>query len=74
MAVFLNWILTWLTYGRGARLITGNTPLALAAKPAIPAESGNKGTPDGRQVSGHLLEISFQWRKSEGRCPTLEVR
>ena len=38
MAVFLNWIWAWLTYGRGARLITGDiTPLALAAKPAIPA-------------------------------------
>jgi NADH dehydrogenase len=34
MAVFLNWIWAWLTYGRGARLITGDTtPLALAAKP-----------------------------------------
>jgi NADH:ubiquinone reductase (H+-translocating) len=40
MAVFLNWIWAWLTYGRGARLITGDTtPLAAAAKPpqrAIP--------------------------------------
>jgi NADH dehydrogenase len=35
MAVFLNWIWAWLTYGRGARLITGDTtPLAAAAKPA----------------------------------------
>ena len=34
MAVFLNWIWAWLTYGRGARLITGDTtPLAAAAKP-----------------------------------------
>jgi NADH dehydrogenase FAD-containing subunit len=53
MAVFLNWIWAWLTYGRGARLITGDTtPLALAAKPAqraIPAEGGNESTPDGRQ-------------------------
>ena len=52
MAVFLNWIWAWLTYGRGARLITGDTtPLALPAKPAppaIPAESGSEGTPDGR--------------------------
>ena len=51
MAVFLNWIWAWLTYGRGARLITGETtPLALAAKPApcvIPAESG-EGTPGRR--------------------------
>jgi hypothetical protein len=52
MAVFLNWILAWLTYGCSARLITGDTPLALAAKPAMPAESGNKGTPNGRQLSG----------------------
>jgi NADH dehydrogenase len=38
MAVFLNWIWAWLTYGRGARLITGDTtPLAAAAKPAPPA-------------------------------------
>ncbi len=33
MAVFLNWIWAWLTYGRGARLITGDTtPLAAGAK------------------------------------------
>jgi NADH dehydrogenase len=32
VAVFLNWIWAWLTYGRGARLITGDTtPLAVAA-------------------------------------------
>jgi NADH:ubiquinone reductase (H+-translocating) len=37
MAVFLNWIWAWLTYGRGARLITGDTtPLALRAKHAPP--------------------------------------
>jgi NADH dehydrogenase len=31
VAVFLNWIWAWLTYGRGARLITGDTtPLAVA--------------------------------------------
>jgi NADH dehydrogenase len=35
LAVFLNWIWAWLTYGRGARLITGETmPLALPATPA----------------------------------------
>ncbi len=34
LAVFLNWIWAWLTYGRGARLITGDTTaLAAAAKP-----------------------------------------
>ena len=33
MAVFLNWIWAWLTYGRGARLITGDTTrLALTPK------------------------------------------
>jgi NADH:ubiquinone reductase (H+-translocating) len=37
VAVFLNWIWAWLTYGRGARLITGDTaPLALAAGPNSP--------------------------------------
>jgi NADH dehydrogenase len=53
MAVFLNWIWAWLTYGRGARLITGDTtPLAWAAhqaSPDTPAEGGNEGTPDDRQ-------------------------
>ena len=53
MAVFLNWIWAWLTYGRGARLITGDTtPLTLAAKPALPEnpeESRNAVTPDGYQ-------------------------
>jgi NADH:ubiquinone reductase (H+-translocating) len=56
MAVFLNWIWAWLTYGRGARLITGDTtPLALAARPrprAAPEESTSKITPDGRQEEG----------------------
>ena len=34
-AVFLNWIWAWLTYGRGARLITGDTtPLVASAKRA----------------------------------------
>ncbi len=41
MAVFLNWIWAWLTYGRGARLITGDTtPLAAAAKPTQNARPG----------------------------------
>jgi NADH dehydrogenase len=35
VAVFLNWIWAWLTYGRGARLITGDTtPLAMLMKSA----------------------------------------
>ena len=42
LAVFLNWIWAWLTYGRGARLITGDTtPLAAAAKPVPRATPGN---------------------------------
>jgi NADH dehydrogenase len=53
MAVFLNWIWAWLTYGRGARLITGDTTLLTSAATttprAPPAERGNEGTPDGRQ-------------------------
>jgi NADH dehydrogenase FAD-containing subunit len=41
MAVFLNWIWAWLTYGRGARLITGDTtPLSLAARPTSPTLPG----------------------------------
>ena len=44
VAVFLNWIWAWLTYGRGARLITGDTtPLAAAAKPAARAMSDKTG-------------------------------
>ena len=42
MAVFLNWIWAWLTYGRGARLITGETSLLVSAektsRPVIPAQ------------------------------------
>ena len=53
VAVFLNWIWAWLTYGRGARLITGDrTPLALSGKsaPGVPhAQSRNEGAPGGRQ-------------------------
>jgi NADH dehydrogenase len=42
MAVFLNWIWAWLTYGRGARLITGDTTaLGLAVKPAPRAMPAN---------------------------------
>ena len=33
MAVFLNWIWAWLTYGRGARLITGEVTTLLSEKP-----------------------------------------
>jgi NADH dehydrogenase len=33
LAVFINWIWSWLTYGRGARLITGSDPAALAPRP-----------------------------------------
>jgi NADH dehydrogenase len=36
LAVFLNWAWAWLTYGRGARLITGETTL-LAPVPEGPA-------------------------------------
>ncbi|MBO0737603.1 MAG: NAD(P)/FAD-dependent oxidoreductase, partial [Alphaproteobacteria bacterium] len=50
MAVFLNWIWAWLTYGRGARLITGDTnPLAARAasedreNPAAPRERQREG-------------------------------
>jgi len=36
-----NWVWAWLTYGRGARLITGDTtPLAAAAKSAARAMPG----------------------------------
>jgi NADH dehydrogenase len=48
MAVFLNWIWAWLTYGRGARLITGDTtPLAAAAKP-IPRATLDRADPNAR--------------------------
>jgi len=33
MAVFLNWIWAWLTYGRGARLITGEVTMLLSERP-----------------------------------------
>ena len=52
MAVFLNWVWAWLTYGRGALLITGDTiPLALGA---IPVESGKEGLTDRRHVESTL--------------------
>ena len=47
-AVFLNWIWAWLTYGRGARLITGDTtPLVAAAKRA-PRATPEKPDPGAR--------------------------
>ena len=33
MAVFLNWIWAWLTYGRGARLITGEVTTLVSERP-----------------------------------------
>jgi NADH dehydrogenase len=51
MAVFFNWMWAWLTYGRGARLITGEATLlipAARAPHAIPADSRDRGTPAGR--------------------------
>jgi NADH dehydrogenase len=57
MAVFLNWIWAWLTYGRGARLITGDTTsLAAAAKPARRAMS-DKSDPN---VRLHPARIAAQ--------------
>jgi NADH dehydrogenase len=48
MVVFLNWTWAWLTYGRGARLITGDTtPLAAAAKP-IPRATLDRADPNAR--------------------------
>ena len=59
MAVFLNWIWAWLTYGRGARLITGDTtPLAAASKrapcaaPATPNPSARRHPTRTAQIMG----------------------
>ena len=35
VAVFLNWVWAWLTYGRGARLITGETSTLIFGVPEI---------------------------------------
>jgi hypothetical protein len=32
VAVFLNWVWAWLTYGRGARLITGEVSILIQCK------------------------------------------
>jgi NADH dehydrogenase len=43
LAVFLNWVWAWLTYGRGARLITGDvTSLAVPGKGPPPIYAGQK--------------------------------
>ena len=42
MAVFLNWIWAWLTYGRGARLITGDTTPLVAATKRAPCATPEK--------------------------------
>jgi NADH dehydrogenase len=53
MAVFLNWGWAWLTYGRGARLITGDTtPLALAIK------SPSGATPEKSWTAGQEMEAA----------------
>jgi hypothetical protein len=64
MAVFLNWIWAWLTYGRGARLITGDTtPLAAAAKPA-PRATSEKSDPNVRlqptRIAAHTMAMPDQ--------------
>jgi NADH dehydrogenase len=60
-AVFLNWVWAWLTYGRGARLITGETMLRSdrgwpAPKPDAPASPtsllGRESAPNSIQGSG----------------------
>jgi NADH dehydrogenase len=57
MAVFLNWIWAWLTYGRGARLITGDTtPLFAAAKP-IPRATLDRADPN---AGLHATRIAAQ--------------
>ena len=58
MSVFLNWIWAWLTYGRGARLITGDTTsLLLAAKPDARS----------RSAASETEGIPREWREaSEG--------
>jgi NADH dehydrogenase len=54
IAVFLNWIWAWLTYARGARLITGDTtPLALTTKPddrTVPEATGSEAVPAARRA------------------------
>jgi hypothetical protein len=48
MAVFLNWIWAWLTYGRGARLITGDTISLVAAAKRAPCATPEKPDPSAR--------------------------
>ena len=59
VAVFLNWTWAWLTYGRGARLITGNaTPLALSADPKLPiAPASTERTPEDPQNEQAALNL-----------------
>jgi NADH dehydrogenase len=59
MAVFLNWIWAWLTYSRGARLITGETTsLALSEKP-VP--SGTVSVP-GPEITGRTTAATIRSR------------
>jgi NADH dehydrogenase len=57
MAVFLNWIWAWLTYGRGARLITGDTISLVAAAKRAPCATPEKPDPSARP---HPARIAAQ--------------
>lgn len=52
LAVYLNWAWAWLTYGRGARLITASDPRVRPEPAAAPANTSH---PDGLKPAGPNL-------------------
>jgi NADH dehydrogenase len=65
MAVFLNWVWAWLTYGRGARLITGDTtPLALRGydrDAPTPTPPGARGTEEAASPGEATSDLIREW-------------
>jgi NADH:ubiquinone reductase (H+-translocating) len=55
IAVFLNWVWAWLTYGRGARLITGKPHTIAQAHQTSPASPQSSGECHAKTLDGRPL-------------------
>ena len=54
LAVFVNWIWAWLTYGRGARLITGEVTALAPISSLLGAPKAAEGVRDAADVSDKI--------------------
>jgi len=54
LAVFVNWIWAWLTYGRGARLITGEVTALAPISALLQAPEAAEGVGDAPEVLNQI--------------------